>query len=516
MSDGECDVLVAGGGPVGLWLAAELKRAGVDVVVLEKRAEPARHSKALTVLPRTLEHLAMRGLVGRWLETGTPVPSSHFALLSARLDFSTLETRFPFVLFFPQARTEELLDEHARAVGVPVLRSHAVCFVSQDDDGVTVEADTPAGARVFRARYVAGCEGGSSPVRRNAGIEFVGDLASLQFVMGDVLVRRPPDEPTVSLNGDAGAFFMVRLGDAVFRMAPFDLATMNTVRDDPPTLEELRVSVERVAGTDYGMYAARWLTRWGNATLQASRYRDRRILLAGDSAHLFPPLGGQGLNLGLQDATNLGWKLAATIHGWAPDGLLDTYHDERHPVGDAVVDDTLAQMALVSAATREGRALRRRFDVVLGTHGSLNRELAARLAGIATAYPADGACEHPLAGRRVPDLELDGGPAPSVFGLLRGARFVLLDLTGGRLRLPDAGKRADRLVVAAGRLHGERPEWADVQAVLIRPDGHVAWAGDDLRRVRSEAQSALARWLDPGRTPTSSASGSGRSVTVPR
>jgi 2-polyprenyl-6-methoxyphenol hydroxylase-like FAD-dependent oxidoreductase len=420
------------------------------------------------------------------------------------------------VLFFPQARTEELLAEHVSALGVPILRSHAVCAVVQHDEGgVTVEADTPAGARVFRPRYVVGCEGGSSPVRESAGIELVGNAATLQFVMGDVLVREPPDEATVSLNGDAGAFFMVRLGDGLVRVAPLDLASMSTVRDEPPTLEELRVSVQRVAGTDYGMYAARWLTRWGNATLLASRYRDRCVLLAGDSAHLFPPLGGQGLNLGLQDATNLAWKLAATIHGWAPDGLLDTYHDERHPVGQIVVEDTLAQMALVSAATREGRALRRRFDVMLGTHSSLNRELAARLAGLATAYRADGACEHPLTGRPVPDLELDGCSAPSVFGLLRAARFVLLDLSGGRLGLPDAGRRADRLVVAAARpADTPTPEWDTVQAVLIRPDGHVAWACDDARSARAEAPSALARWLDAGRTPTTSASGSRSSVSV--
>jgi 2-polyprenyl-6-methoxyphenol hydroxylase-like FAD-dependent oxidoreductase len=181
---------------------------------------------------------------------------------------------------------------------------------------VTVAAETGSGSKTFRARYVVGCEGGSSTVRKSAGIEFVGNATTLQFVMGDILVSDPPPAPTLSLNDDAGAFFMVRLGEDVFRMAPLDLGTMHEVRDEPPTLDELRASVERVAGTDFGMHTARWLSRWGNATLQAARYRHGRVLLAGDSAHLFPPLGGQGLNLGLADASNLAWKLAACIHGW--------------------------------------------------------------------------------------------------------------------------------------------------------------------------------------------------------
>ena len=347
---------------------------------------------------------------------------------------------------------------------------------------------------------MVGCEGGPSLVRKSAGIEFVGSAATLQFVLGDVVVSEPPDAATVSLNGDAGAFFMVRLGDDLFRMAPFDLATMHELREAAPTLEELRASVLRVAGTDYGMHSARWLTRYGNATLQASRYRDRRMLLAGDSAHLFSPLGGQGLNLGLHDATNLAWKLGACVRGWAPDWLLDSYHHERHPVGADVVDDTLAQMALVSSSTREGRALRRRFDAILGTHTSLNRELAVRLAGLATVYPPERGDEHPLTGQRVPDLELTGAPAESLFGLLSAAHFVLLDLTGGRLRLPGAGERADRLDIVAGQLAEKPPDWADIQAVLIRPDGHVAWASNDPYHTTEQAHSALIRWLGHGNT----------------
>jgi 2-polyprenyl-6-methoxyphenol hydroxylase-like FAD-dependent oxidoreductase len=484
----EWDVVVAGGGPVGCWLAAELKTAGVDVVVLEKLAERDPHSKALTVLPRTLELFAMRGIANRWLERGVPVPSSHFALMNTRLDFSVLQTRYPYVLFFPQARTTELLEEHALSLGVPVLREHTVSGATQDEDGVTVSAESPSGPATFRACYAIGCEGGSSPIRRNAGIELVGSPSSLHFVLGDVVVDDPPDVPTVTLNSDAGAFFMVRLAENVFRMAPFDLATMHEARVEPPTLEELRAAVRRVAGTDYRMHTPLWITRYGNAALLADRYREKRLLLAGDSAHLFPPLGGQGLNLGLQDATNLAWKLAAAIEGRAPEALLDSYRAERHPVGAEVVDDTLAQMALVANATREARALRKRFEAILGTHPSVNQELALRLSGLATAYQQESSDQHPLVGQRVPDLELDGAPAPSIFGLLASARFVLLDLSG---RQP-AVATSDRLNVVCGRVADAPPDWASVHALLIRPDGHIAWATDD----PSDAGDHVERWLD--------------------
>jgi 2-polyprenyl-6-methoxyphenol hydroxylase-like FAD-dependent oxidoreductase len=492
----ECEVVVAGGGPVGCWLAAELKTAGIDVVVLEKRAERDPHSKALTVLPRTLELFAMRGIAERWLETGTPVPSSHFALMNTRLDFSFLDTRYPYALFFPQARTTELLEEHASSLGVPLVREHTVTGATQDDDGVTVAVETPAGPATFRACYAVGCEGRASPVRKSAGIDLVGSPTSLHFVMGDVVVPEPPNLPTLSLNSDAGAFFMVRLDENVFRMAPFDLATMHEPREQPPTLEELRAAVRRVAGTDYGMHTARWLTHWGNATLQAARYRAGRLLLVGDSAYLFSPLGGQGLNLGLQDATNLAWKLAARIRGLASDDLLDTYHAERHPVGAEVVEDTLAQMALVASSTREGRALRRRFEAILGTHTSVNRELALRLSGLATAYRPPGSAEHPLIGQRIPDLDLQRATTPSVFGLLTSARFVLLDLAGSQLRLVRDEMPTDRLEVVTARLAGDRPDWAKARALLIRPDGHIAWATNDPTGVSEQAQAALSRWLE--------------------
>ena len=329
------DVAVVGGGPVGMWLAAELHRGGVRPVVLERRAERPRHSKALTIYPRTVEQFAMRGLVERWLAEGTPVPSSHFALLKNRLDFSFLDTRYPYTLFLPQRRTEELLEEHLAELGVPFLRQHAVTGLRQDDTGVDLDVDTPGGPEVIRAAYVAGCDGAGSLVRTMAGIDFAGTPETWRTIMGDVELADPPPAPALTLSQPGGSLYMVAIGGGRHRVAVIDHATLHDPADGPVTLGELQASTLRVAGTDFGMRETSdaWLSRVGNATRQAASYRSGRVLLAGDAAHIHYPAGGQGLNLGLQDATNLAWKLAAEIRGWAPAGLLDSYHAERYPIG---------------------------------------------------------------------------------------------------------------------------------------------------------------------------------------
>jgi 2-polyprenyl-6-methoxyphenol hydroxylase-like FAD-dependent oxidoreductase len=463
------EVVVAGGGPVGMWLAAELRRAGVSVVVLEKRAERPPQSKALTVYPRTVEILALRGLADRFLAEGTPVPSSHFAMLSNRLDFSFLDTRYPFTLLLPQRRTEELLDDHLDELGVPLLRSHEVTGVRQDAAGVAVEVATPSGAAVLTAAYVVGCDGVGSVVRQAAGIDFVGTPSTWYSLLGDIELADPPAGRALTMCPPGGSLLVAALGGDRWRIAVVDHATMSDPPDGPVTFAELRASVLRLAGTDFGMRdsAGAWLSRVGNATRQAAEYRRGRVLLAGDAAHIHFPAGGQGLNLGLQDASNLAWKLAAELHGWAPPWLLDTYHAERSMVGLDVIEDSLAQCGLLASPSREGVALRDRFNRILGENQELCRSLAVRLSGLGISYP-------PI-GQRVPDLTLRGAPAPSVYGLLRQATFVLLTRPGAEHHQQYPG----RLAVVPCEVADDRPEWAGLRALLIRPDGYVAWAAHE-------------------------------------
>ena len=488
------DVAVVGGGPVGMWLAAELHRGGVRPVVLERRAERPPYSKALTIYPRTVEQFAMRGLVDRWLAEGTPVPSSHFALLTNRLDFSFLPTRYPFTLFLPQRRTEELLEEHLAELGVPYLRQHAVTGLRQDESGVDLDVDSPGGPAVVRAAYAVGCDGAASVVRAAAGIDFEGTPDTWRTILGDIELTDPPRTPALTLNQPGGSMYMVAIGGGRYRLAVIDHATLHDPVDKPATFAELRASALRLAGTDFGMLQTpdAWLSRVGNAARQAARYRAGRVLLAGDAAHIHYPAGGQGLNLGLQDAANLAWKLAAEIRGWAPPGLLDSYHAERYPVGLDVIDDSLAQCGLIANPTREGVALRDRFNAILGTHPSLRRELAVRLSGLAIRYPAPGQPPaRPGHGRPAPARPRPAaavGPAATLFGLLPPARFVLLNL-GSAATIPDA--YAGRLDTVTAKLAGDHPEFAGLRALLIRPDGYIAWA------TTADDPPPLARWLGP-------------------
>ena len=514
--DSAYDVAVVGGGPVGMWLAAELHRGGVRPVVLERRAQRPPYSKALTIYPRTVEQFAMRGLVDRWLAEGTPVPSSHFALLKNRLDFSFLPTRYPYTLFLPQRRTEELLEQHLAELGVPYLREHAVTGLRQDEDGVDLDLDTPSGATTLRAPFVVGCDGASSLIRAAAGIDFAGTPDTWRSILGDVELTEPPPTPAVSLNTPAGSMYMIAIGGGRYRVAPIDHATLYDL-GEPVTFAELRASTRRLAGTDFGMRETEdmWLSRVGNAARQADRYRSGRVFLAGDAAHVHYPAGGQGLNLGLQDAANLAWKLAAELRGWAPSGLLDSYHAERYPVGLDVIDDSLAQCALIANATREGIALRDRFDKILGTHPSLSQELALRLSGLTIRYPtptqppapaptqspASAAAPPSPVGERAPDLDLEGAPAATIFALLRPARFVLLTLdpaTSAPAGPGDASSTpaapvpagyAGRLDVVTAQLAEDHHAWTGLRSVLIRPDGYVAWA------TRTGRVPPLAAWL---------------------
>jgi 3-(3-hydroxy-phenyl)propionate hydroxylase len=480
--DGDREVLIVGAGPTGLMLAAELAIAGVDVLVVERRADQhVDGSRAGGLLPRSLEVLDQRGVVDRFLDAGHTVAMHGFGGIP--MDISDLPTRHHHVLALRQSDFEPILaDWVLEDLAVPIERNCEAVGVTQDDDGVTLEL---ADGRVLRSRYLVGCDGGRSLVRDAAGIGFVGSGPTRSWLVAEVDTT---DEPEAGMRYDAaGLHGLGRIGaDGPIRL----VLTETSLRSGEPTADELRHALTGVYGTDFGLHAVHWMSRFTDVTRQAVTYRDRRILLAGDAAHTHPPQGGQGLNTGLQDAVNLGWKLAAVVHGRSPHTLLDTYDAERRPVAARVLHNTLAQVALTSGGEPH-RALR---DIVTDLAGidDARKQLMAMLCALDVHYDVDlgdgldgddrehrGA--HPLVGRRMPDLDLDTVDGSlRVFHLLHGARPVLLNLgDAGRCVLPAVSDRA-RLVDATHDGPWELPLLGTVEpppAVLIRPDGHVAWAG---------------------------------------
>jgi 2-polyprenyl-6-methoxyphenol hydroxylase-like FAD-dependent oxidoreductase len=437
------EVVVVGAGPVGLMVAAELRLAGVDVVVLERLAEPNPHPKALGLHARTLEQLAMRGLAGPFLAGGVRVPAWHFGFLPAKLDLTALDTPYPFMLAFPQHRTEAVLAERARDLGARIIRGVAVTGLTQhgaavgagagagagtqDGTGVGTEAQDGTGVRVettdgvWEAAWVVGADGAGSAVRKAAGIGFPGTDADTFAYLGDTRADAPP-APGYGVQSEKGALIVARLPDGLLRFTGFDPAHQDPT-DRDLTMDELTETVGRISGADFGLRDPEWLTRFGNATRVAAGYRRGRVLLAGDSAHMHFPAGGVGLNLGLQDAMNLGWKLAAVVQGRADQSLLDTYSAERKPWAEDVAEHTLAQTALITATNPTGQALRALLSGLFRTLPELNQTLARRLSALDVHYPAPGA--HPLVGTRVAEaLLLDGKPQVSGRTVIRPDGYV--------------------------------------------------------------------------------------------
>ncbi|MCF6522348.1 rifampin monooxygenase [Streptomyces sp. JJ36] len=457
------DVIVAGGGPTGMMLAAELRLQGVRVVVLEKDTEPTRQVRALGLHVRSIEVMDQRGLLERFLAAGRQYPAGGF-FAGIPKPPPELDTAHGYVLGMPQTTVDRLLAERAGELGAGVRRGCALTGLSQDEEGVTAEL---ADGTRLRSRYLVGCDGGRSTVRKLLGTGFPGEPAKNEWLLGEMEVALPPEKMDAAAAELGTTHLRVRFGPAPheeglyrFVVEAGDVAADRTA---PPAFEEFTRRLRELAGTDFGVHSPRFLSRFGDATRQAERYRSGRVLLAGDAAHIHPPIGGQGLNLGIQDAFNLGWKLAAEVHGWAPEGLLDSYHAERHPVAADVLENTRAQSVLMSPDPGP-QAVRRLLSKLMDFE-EVSRYLTEMITATGIRY--DFGEGHPLVGRRMRDMELKQG---RLYALLHDGRGLLLDRTG-RLSVAGWADRIDHVVDT-----GEEP---DVPAVLLRPDGHVAWAGED-------------------------------------
>ncbi|GAA0997633.1 rifampin monooxygenase [Acrocarpospora macrocephala] len=468
------DVIIAGGGPTGLMLAGELRLHGVHALVLEKEAEPTGYVRALGLHVRSIEVMDQRGLLERFLALGRQFSVGGFFAGITKQWPDRLDTAHPYILAIPQTTTERLLTEHATEVGAEIRRGCELVGLSQDEDGVMAEL---ADGTRLRSRYLVGCDGGRSTVRRLLGVGFPGEPSRVETLLGEMEVTEDPETVAAivaEVRKTQLRFGAGPLGDGVYRV----IVPAEGVAEDravPPTLEEFKQQLRAFAGTDFGVRSPRWLSRFGDATRLAERYRTGRVLLAGDAAHIHPPTGGQGLNLGIQDAFNLGWKLAAEIGGWAPEGLLDSYHTERHPVAADVLDNTRAQMELLS--TEPGPQAVRRLLSELMDFEEVNRYLIEKITAIGVRY--DFGEGHDLLGRRMRDVELKRG---RLYELMHGGRGLLLDQTG-RLSVAGWAARVDHVVDVSDEL--------DVPAVLLRPDGHVAWVGEDQRELLGQ----LPKWF---------------------
>jgi 2-polyprenyl-6-methoxyphenol hydroxylase-like FAD-dependent oxidoreductase len=462
-------VVIAGAGPTGMMLAAELALAGIDVVIVERRtSQDLDGSHAGGLHARTIEVLDQRGVAERFLSEGQIVPALLFA--QNRLSLSDFPSRHNYMLALWQSHIERILAGWVVELGVRILRGCEVLGFAQDETGVDVELSerTPV-----RAQYLVGCDGGRSLIRKAAGIDFPGSDPSTSWIIAEVELD---EEPETGLRGGGGIGPASRAdGEGSFRVV---LTEPDPTHIGEPSMNDLREALVAEYGTDYGLRHATWISRFTDMTRQAASYRRGRVLLAGDAAHVHPPQGGQGLNTGVQDAVNLGWKLAQVVNGTSPESLLDTYHGERHPVGARVLHNTMAAAALATLDDRH-QALRDIMSELLSMDEP-RRRIVGMISGLDIHY--DVGEGHPLLGRRMPDLDLKtaGGPT-RVFNLLHNARPVLLNLgdSGGFDISPWANRV--RSVTATHDGVWELPVLGAVvapSAVLIRPDGYVVWAGD--------------------------------------
>ncbi|WP_405823285.1 FAD-dependent monooxygenase [Streptomyces sp. NBC_01390] len=487
----DAEVVVVGAGPAGMMLAGELRLAGVDVIVLERLEKRTGESRGLGFTARTMEVFDQRGLLSRFgdIEISN---QGHFGGLP--VDFAVLDGAHQAAKTVPQSQTETVLENWVEELGGDIRRRHELLSLKDTGDLVEVEVDGPDGVHRLTARYVVGCDGGRSVVRKTMGFDFPGTPSTMEMFLADVKgLDLKPRMVGETLPG--GMVMVGPLPGGVTRLIVCERGTPPQRREVPPEYDEVAAAWKRLTGDDISYGEPVWVSSFGNATRQVTRYRQGRVFLAGDSAHIHLPAGGQGMNTSIQDAVNLGWKLAAVVQGRAPEALLDTYHDERHPVGQRLLMNTQAQ-GLLFLSGPEVQPLR---DVLteLITYLPVSRHLAGMVSGLEVHYPVAGG-RHPLLGRRMPHLELSGGTADSSTEALRTGRGVLLDLADNSELRRRAGGWRDRVDIVTAQPKDATGNGlpAGTTAVLIRPDGYVAWAAPG---CHSDLPMALDRWFGPAR-----------------
>jgi bifunctional hydroxylase/dehydrase len=486
-------VIVVGAGPAGLMLAGELRLAGVKVIVLEKLPARTGESRGLGFTARTMEVFDQRGLLPRFGDVTTS-DVGHFGGLG--IDFGVLEGAHQAAKSVPQSQTEAVLEAWVEELGADLRRGHEAVSFTDLGDAVEVEVRGPdGGTQTLRAAYLVGCDGGRSMVRKVAGFDFPGTPANLEMFLADVK-GLDLETSMIGTTFPGGMVMVGPLPGGISRLILCERGTPPQQRTAPPDYEEVVAGWKRVTGQDISHGEPVWVSAFGDATRQVTEYRRGRVFLAGDSAHIHLPAGGQGMNTSIQDSVNLGWKLGAVVQGRAPESLLATYHGERHPVGRRLLMNTQAQ-GLLFLSGAEVQPLR---DVLteLIQYEVVSRHLAAMVSGLEIRYDV-GDGRHQLLGRRLPNVELVGEDFKTGSSeLLRGGRGVLLDLEDNAVLRRRATGWADRVDVVTAELHGHGQDGplAGTAAVLVRPDGYVAWAAPG---SHDDLPTCLERWFGPSR-----------------